>query len=171
MSTDHLVYNLEREIEGFFEWASATRSACDDYVKEALGGEVTPVPLQGESSYTVFAGPKGESVAQFRFKSLELKKETIALAQSIHGNLVPQVTFKGQIGEDIEGKEQLRIYFMNRIQGNSYLGFLLSHCADVPEESPQFSVWRKNVIADIARYEKIWIYIRNFFFFFFPSDR
>lgn len=152
MGASHLQYSLDQEIGHFFEKTSATRIACDTYTKEHLGGDVVPVAVQGVCSYTVYAGPNSEVVAQFRLKSLQLRMETMNLARAIYGHLAPQVTFRGQVGEDAEGKEPLYIYVMSRIQGISYLDFILAHNSEVPENSPEFSFWRKNLIIDIARY-------------------
>ncbi|CRG88971.1 hypothetical protein PISL3812_06006 [Talaromyces islandicus] len=150
MTTSDLEYSVDQEIAHFFEKTSVTRSACDAYAKEHLGGDIIPVAVQGVCSYTVYAGLNGEFVAQFRLKSLELRMDIAELAQTIYGQFAPRVTFRGQIGEDIEGKEPLYIYTMSRIQGISYLDFLLAHNSHVPENSPQFSSWRKTLIADIA---------------------
>lgn len=152
MATTDLEYSADQEIAHFFEQTSAARLACDAYAKEHLGGDVIPVAVQGVCSYTVYAGHNSEFVAQFRLKSLKLRMETMNLARTIYGNFVPQVTFRGRIGEDIEGKEPLYIYIMSRIPGVSYLDFILAHNSQVPENSPKFSFWRKNLITDIARY-------------------
>ncbi|GIK00091.1 hypothetical protein Aspvir_004106 [Aspergillus viridinutans] len=145
-------YSVDDEIAQFFEKTSATRSACDEYAKKQLGGDIIPVAVQGVCSYTVYAGPNGEFVAQFRLKSLALRIETVDLARTIYGHFAPQVAFYGQIGKDVEGKEPLYIYVMSRIQGISYLDFLLAHNAQVPENSPEFSSWRSNLVTDIARF-------------------
>lgn len=122
-----LQYSVDQEIGHFFEQTSATRIACDTYTKEHLGGDVIPVAVQGVCSYTVYAGPNSEFVAQFRLKSLQLSMETMNLARAIYGHLAPQATFRGQIGDDTEGKEPLYIYVMSRIQGISYFDFILAH--------------------------------------------
>lgn len=152
MGASDVQYSVDQEIGQFFEKTSATRLACDTYTKEHLGGDIIPVAVQGVCSYTVYAGLDSEYVAQFRLKSLQLSMETMNLARAIYGHFAPQVTFMGQLGEDTEGKEPLYIYFMNRIQGISYLDFILAHNSQIPENSPEFSVWRKNLIVDIARY-------------------
>jgi hypothetical protein len=152
-TTNDLVYSLDGEIAQFFEQASAPREECDSYAKEQLGGEIVPVTVQGVCSYTVYAGPKGEFVAQFRLKSLELRMETAELAQAIYGDFAPQVAFRGQIGDEhVEGKDPLYIYVMNRMRGVSYLHFLLAHSTNIPENSCKFLSWRRNLITDIARY-------------------
>ncbi|OKL61153.1 hypothetical protein UA08_03473 [Talaromyces atroroseus] len=148
-----VVYSMDSEIAQFFEQTSVPRSVCDSYAKEELGGEVVPVAVQGVCSYTVYAGPKGEFVAQFRLKSLQLRMETAELAQAIYGDFAPQVAFRGQIGDDgVKGKDPLYIYVMSRMQGISYLTFLLAHSTNIPENSCKFSFWRRNLISDIARF-------------------
>ncbi|OAX82893.1 hypothetical protein ACJ72_02749 [Emergomyces africanus] len=138
MAASEVEYSVEREIDEFFKRTSATHAACDSYVKEHLGGNVISVVVQGVCSYTVYAGSKAEFVVQFRLKSLMLEMKT--------------VTFKGPIGKDIDGKESLYIYVMARMEGISYLDFLLKHNGHVPENSPTFSSWRKNLVTDIARF-------------------
>ncbi|OJD23110.1 hypothetical protein ACJ73_05542 [Blastomyces percursus] len=152
MAASEVEYSVEREIDEFFKKTSATRAACDSYAKEHLGGDVIPVAVQGVCSYTVYAGPKAEFVVQFRLKSLMLEMETVNLARTVYGHFAPQVTFKGPIGKEIDGKEPLYIYVMARIGGISYLDFLLTHNGHVPENSPTFSSWRKNLVTDIARF-------------------
>lgn len=152
MAPSDLEYSVDQEIAVFFEKTSTTRLACDAYAMVHLGGDVIPVAVQGACSYTVYAGPSGEFVAQFRLKTLELRMETMNLARTIYGHFVPQVTFVGQIGEDTEGKEPVYIYVMSRMRGISYLDFILAHNSHTLENSPEFSSWRKNLVTDIARY-------------------
>lgn len=145
-------YEVEQEIVAFFEKTTTTRSACDNYASEHLGGNITPVNVQGVCSYTVYAGPNAESVVQYRLKSLALNMEIMDLVNAIYGTLTPQVSFKGQIGEDHESKEPLYIYVMNRMAGVSHLDFILAHNSDVLENSSEFSCWRQNLVADNAKY-------------------
>lgn len=153
MATRGLVYSLDNEIARFFEQTSTCRAVCDAYAQQQLGGEVIPVAVQGVCSYTVYAGPNGEFVVQFRLKSLELRMETAQLAQAIYGDFAPQVAFRGQIDEDgVEGKDALYIYVMSRMRGISYLDFLLAHSSNIPENSCKSPSWRKNLIVDIARF-------------------
>lgn len=98
-------YSVDQEIAKFFEKTAATRSACDTYAREHLGGDVIPVSVQGVCSYTVYAGPNAEFVARFRLKSLRLGMETTNLARTIYGHFAPEVAFKGEIGEETEGRE------------------------------------------------------------------
>lgn len=142
-------YSVDQEIADFFNKTSATRSACDARATELVGGSVTPVAVQGVCSYSVYAGPNHDFVVQFRLKSLELRAETARLAREVYGSLAPQVSFNGQIGEDIDGKEPLYVYVMSRVRGTSHLDFILAH--GLPQNSPENFPWRKNLIADVAR--------------------
>ncbi|CDM37974.1 Aminoglycoside phosphotransferase [Penicillium roqueforti FM164] len=49
------------------------------------------------------------------------------LVKAIYGTLTPQISFKGQIGDNHEIKEPLYIYVMNRMLGISQLDFILAH--------------------------------------------
>ncbi|GES63522.1 hypothetical protein ATEIFO6365_0007020900 [Aspergillus terreus] len=147
-----MAYSVDQEIANFFERTTATRSACDTFAREHLGGKVVPVAVQGVCSYTVYAGPNDELVAQFRLKSLRLDMETVDLARTIYGDYAPPVAFRGEIGEDVEGKEPIYVYVMSRIRGITYLDFILAHNSQVPENSVEFSSWRKNLVIDVARF-------------------
>ncbi|PLB49178.1 hypothetical protein P170DRAFT_509780 [Aspergillus steynii IBT 23096] len=151
MAASDQTYHIDREIADFFKKTTTTRSACDDYAREHLGGNVVPVAVQGVCSYTVYAGPSAEFVVQFRLESLQLSMHTTNLAWTIYGPYVPQVSFKGEIGENMESREELYIYVLSRVRGVSYLDFILAHNSHVPESSPRFSLWRRNLVADIAK--------------------
>ncbi|PYH97125.1 hypothetical protein BO71DRAFT_468851 [Aspergillus ellipticus CBS 707.79] len=152
MASSNLEYSVAEEIDHFFEQTTTTRSACDKYAIDHLGDQVIPVAVQGVCSYTVYAGPNADFVVQFRLKSLQLKMDTADLAESIYGQFAPNVTFKGQIGGDVQGKEPLYIYVMSRIRGIGYLDFILAHSSHVPDNSPKFSLWRQNLVTDIAKF-------------------
>lgn len=109
-----------------------------------------PVKVQGVCSYSVYAGPDLEFVVQFRLKSLELKTETATLARKIYGEWAPKVSFKGQIGDKIDKREPLCVYVMDRVKGISHLDFILAH--GHPENSPDNTRSRKNLLGDIARF-------------------
>jgi len=141
-------YSLDIAIAEFFSQTSATREACDTKAKDLVGGKVVPVTVQGNCSYSVYAGPEFEFVVQFRLKSLMLKSEIVTLAREIYGFLAPNASFHGQLGED--GREPLFIYVMNRIPGISYLDFVLAN--GFPENSDENFVWRKTLMSDVARY-------------------
>jgi len=161
-------YSVDQEIIDFFRKTTATRSECDAAAKDLVGGDVIPVDVQGVCSYTVYAGPKQEFVVQFRLRSLSLKPETAALAREIHGDLTPEISFKGQIGADfdVNGREPLNIYVMTRIKGVSRLDFILAH--EEPENSLEYFSWRKTLITDVARFVslslRVSFYCRYFYF-------
>ncbi|KAK0765167.1 hypothetical protein N5P37_002645 [Trichoderma harzianum] len=150
MTISYSEYDNDEAITGFFTKTSAARSACDARAIELVGGSIVPVEAQGACSYSVYAGPDLEYVVQFRLKSLKLKTETTALARKIYGALAPKVSFKGEMGDNIEGKESLYVYVMCRIQGIAHLDFILAH--GFPENSQENFTRRKTFMIDIARF-------------------
>lgn len=143
-------YSLDNAIAELFSQTSATREACDTKAKDLVGGEVVPVAVQGNCSYSVYAGPELEFVVQFRLKSLILKSDVADLVREVYGLLAPNAAFHGQLG-DGGNKEPLLVYVMNRIQGISYLDFVLAN--GFPENSDQNLMWRKTLMSDLARYD------------------
>ncbi|KAH8893409.1 hypothetical protein GQ53DRAFT_860534 [Thozetella sp. PMI_491] len=142
------VYSFDEAIASFFANASVERAACDAHAKELVGGTVDAIKIQGDSSYSVYAGPDLEYVVQFRRKSMPLNIETCAVATKIHGGLAPRVSFEGQIGEQDGEKEPIHVYLMPRIRGMTYLDFTLASKSDAHQES----ACRKNLMIDIARF-------------------
>ncbi|KAK3402311.1 hypothetical protein B0T20DRAFT_346108 [Sordaria brevicollis] len=144
-------YSVDSEIDAFFTKTSATREACDARARELVGHDnVVPVEVQGVCSYTIYAGSDLEFVVQFRLKSLELKTEITSLATEVYGSLVPEVSFKGILGEEEKGKEQLYVYLMTRMRGMTHLDFILAH--GHPENSPENFAWRKTLMEDVASF-------------------
>ncbi|CAG8291587.1 unnamed protein product [Penicillium salamii] len=152
-------YSLDEEIVYFFSTTSATKSSCDARAQELVGGSVVPVAVQGNCSYTVYAG--STHVVQFRLKSLDLDTKMSTLAGEIYGSLIPSATFHGHIGEQgIDGKEPLRVYVMNRVKGISHLDFILGH--NFPENSFEYCTWRENLISDLGEFLGLsWKHPRN----------
>ncbi|KAK4135299.1 hypothetical protein BT67DRAFT_419537 [Trichocladium antarcticum] len=153
MDSENQQYTVDDEIAAFFSKTAVTRDTCDRLAKDLVGGDqVVPVAVQGVCSYTVYAGQGLSYVVQFRLRSLRLKGETAALARRIFGTLVPEVSFRQQLGEDSEaaGQEPLLVYVIARIQGMSRLDFILAH--GFPENSPENMARRKNLIQDVARF-------------------
>lgn len=150
MSSENQEYSVDQEIIYFFQKSSTDRSSCDDRAQKLVGGTVTPVAVQGVCSYSVYAGPNHEYVVQFRLRSLGLKTEITNIASNVYGSLVPSVSYHGQIGDDVSGKEPLSVYVMSRVKGISHLDFILAH--NLPENSPEYFTWRENLVSDIARY-------------------
>ena len=143
-------YSADAEIRDFFAKTSATRLGCDTRAIQLVGGKAVPVDVQGVCSYSVYAGSDLEFVVQFRLKSLELKTETATLARIIYGSWAPKVSFKGQIGDNIDNREPLCVYVMDRVLGISHLDFILAHSH--PENSSDNIKSRKTLLSDIARY-------------------
>lgn len=148
MSTTYEEYSVDAEIDSFFKKTSATRAACDARATQLAGGNVVPVDVQGVCSYSVYAGPELEHVVQFRLESLALRAEVASLATEIYGSLVPKVSFEGKIGDG--GKEPLYVYLMSRVRGITHLDFVLAN--GFPANSLDNSLWRRNLIGDIAQY-------------------
>ena len=98
-----------------------------------MRGTAVPVDMQGVCSYLVYTRPNSKFVVQFWLKSLELKTETGTLTREIYGSMVPETSFQGQKGDDIDEKEPLYVYVMDCVQGISHLDFVLTH--DYPENS------------------------------------
>ena len=149
MASQNQSYSVVEEIIEFFNKSKAAQSCCDAKAQEIVGGVATPVAVQGVCSYSVYAGPKHEFVVQFRLKSLGLNMDTSTLAYNIYGPLVPTASYHGEIGDDVDDREALSIYVMSRIDGISHLDFILAH--NLPENSPEYSLWRENLIGDFAR--------------------
>lgn len=148
-------YSLDAEIAEFFTQTSATRESCDAMAKGLIGGSVVPVTVQGYCSYTVYAGPELEFVVQFRLKSLMLEPQIPIMAREIYGSLAPSVSFHGPLGDN--SKEPLFVYVMSRMRGVSYLDFILAN-NDTSRNSDQNRVWRKTLMADVARYVSSFVF-------------
>lgn len=157
MTIEPKEYSADQAIVDFFQQTSTDRSSCDDRAQGLVGGTVTPVAVQGVCSYSVYAGPNHEFVVQFRLKSLGLKIEIATMTSNIYGSLVPSVSYHGQMGQDgVDGKEAVCVYvMMSRVKGISHFDFLLAQ--KLPEDSPEFSRWRDNLISDMARYVSSWL--------------
>ncbi|KAF2758719.1 hypothetical protein EJ05DRAFT_492862 [Pseudovirgaria hyperparasitica] len=143
------VYSLDNTIGKFFAQTSATREACDTKARDLVGGTIVPIAVQGNCSYSVYAGAKSEFVVQFRLKSLMLDLEIAALARKIYGSWAPSVAFHGEMGEKGE-RELLSVYVMDRVPGVSYLDFMLVN--GFPENSDENFMRRKILMVDVARF-------------------
>ncbi|KND86780.1 hypothetical protein TOPH_08588 [Tolypocladium ophioglossoides CBS 100239] len=147
-------YDMEDEISNFFTKTSASRLDCDARAEELVGGKATPVVVQGNCSYSVYAGPCLEYVVQFRLKSLRLDMKIASLARQLYGSLAPTVSFEGQVGDEskdkAKDKEPLYAYVMGRMKGVTYLDFILAH--DSPDNSPETFARRQRLMIDMARF-------------------
>lgn len=163
-----------------------TRSSCDEFAKKLIVEKSTSgstststntststdtstdtstvrleiVPTQGVCSYTVYAGTSSSStldwVVQFRLKSLALPLETMERARRVYGGLVPEVSFRGEMGGDgngngngnDDGKENLVVYLMPRMRGISRLEYILAH--GFPEDGEKICEARERLVGDVA---------------------
>lgn len=173
-------YNVEQEIAAFFSTKTRVlRNSCDEFAKKLIVEKSTSgstntntstststvrleiVPTQGVCSYTVYAGTSNSSnstldwVVQFRLKSLALPLETMERARRIYGGLVPEVSFRGEIGggdigggDDDDGRENLVVYVMPRMRGISRLEYILAH--GFPEDGEKICEARERLVGDVA---------------------
>lgn len=175
-------YNVEQEICDFFSTKTrVSRNSCDEFAKNLFlknntsGSTSTStntntstvrleiVPTQGVCSYTVYAGTSNSStldwVVQFRLKSLALPMETMERARRVYGGLVPEVSFRGEIGDGNacndgdgddgdDGRENLVVYVMPRMRGISRLEYILAH--GFPEDGERICEARERLVGDVA---------------------
>jgi len=135
-------YSRDNAISNFFAKTSTSRKACDEKAISIVGGRVEPVAVQGNCSYSIYAGRNLEFVFQFRLASLPLNLETLQLARKIHGSVTPVILTYEQL-------EDVHVYAMPRIQGVTYLDFILAD--KYPQNSKENFALRKTLVADIAR--------------------
>lgn len=150
MTTNGVKHDFDDELAVFFSQTSVPQTECDTLAAQLLNTtNITPVPIQGTCSYTVFAGQ--EIVVQFRLKSLELSIETSDLARQIFGKWAPCVEFKQQLGEDgvSSEKKPVLVYVMSRVKGISMLEFILEY--GYQENSDENKARRKTLVGDFAK--------------------
>lgn len=151
-------YNVEEEIAAFFKKSTASRAGCEEKARSLTGSDrVLAIPIQGDSSYSMYAGANLEHVVHCRPRSLALKMDMYDLATDIHGPLIPAVQSHGELGgSDVDeeaqndGREPLVVYLMARLPGITELDFALSR--NVSQDSPEFLPFRQNLFTDIARF-------------------
>ncbi|UNI23523.1 hypothetical protein JDV02_009342 [Purpureocillium takamizusanense] len=143
-------YSLDDELVTFFAKTTANRSSCDARAEELVGGKAIPVAVQGNCSYSVYAGACLEYVVQFRLQSLRLDMSIASLARQVYGSLAPAVSFEGRIGIESSDKEPLHVHVMSRMKGVTHLDFILSH--DTPDNSQESSIRRKRLMTGVARF-------------------
>lgn len=154
-------------IDLFFRaWPARTRQDCDAAAAAIAAADaavsvpvaaaevppaVTPLPIQGTSSYSVVAGPNQDKIVQFRTKRLPLKM--LELAHSIFGSFVPKTTYHGDLYHGVNaGDPQLTVYVHERIKGATYAeAGKSSPPRDAIIMSPDIITWRSNAVADFAR--------------------
>ena len=139
------IYSLENTIASSFKhFPPSTRKQCKDRAIALLGGSITPCPIQGSFSYTVYAGAAQDKIVQLRTERLD----TVVLKQaySIFGHFVPKCLLE----EDLGGVPGLRFYVMQRAQGVTYLEARMEF-PSLEDCSGAFHSWRMNAVGDFAR--------------------
>lgn len=92
-------YSIRESLRSFFAKTTVERPECDEKAIQLVGGTtVMPVTIQGNYSYTLYAGPSLEFIVQFRHLHLPIDVQTMALAREIHGELVPPILETGEMG-------------------------------------------------------------------------
>ena len=137
----------QRAIGRFFNGRrSPSQSRCDEIAQslsEAL--TVTPVESPGSMSYTVICSgcrePK-DLVVSFREPEALLDVEVVNLAKEIHGDLVPESTYRG----GVEGADPpLFIYSMPYIRGSSCVETLACQVEMSPEQESKHRFFIKHL--------------------------
>lgn len=115
------IYTLDNTIDSFFSeaGASSSKTQCDEVARQRCGGEIRPSSVQGSTSYTVIAGPSGNKIIQFREQTALLDMDMLALAKTIHKDVVASCSDLGWVG-NLNGS-QLAIYEMDRLPGENYI--------------------------------------------------
>ena len=113
------LYLVESSIDKFF--FQNTREQCDEFDALIAGGEpVTPVPIQGSSSYIVTAGPKQTFVRFRAHHSKSVHMGLAAFARKINGSITPECVYQRTIGEP---SVPLPVYTMKKLPGVPCVGF------------------------------------------------
>ncbi|KAK8134542.1 hypothetical protein PG984_006554 [Apiospora sp. TS-2023a] len=105
----------EESIDTFFDKRESTsKIECDEVARNIVGkGCVAQAAgTQGSSSYTVECTTK--SILSFRQRGSILDSRVINLAKDIHGRLIPDVSYCGNVGEGAYG---LIVYRMSYLPG------------------------------------------------------
>lgn len=79
--------------------------------------------------------------------------ETMERARRVYGGFVPEVSFRGEIGDgdgggDDDGRENLMVYVMPRMRGISRLEYILAH--GFPEDGEKICEARERLVGDVA---------------------
>ncbi|KAK7920501.1 Protein kinase-like protein [Apiospora marii] len=103
----------QESIESFFDKRESTsRIECDEVARNIIGNGciAQAAGIQGASSYTVECMTK--SILSFRQRGSILDSRVINLAKDIHGRLIPDVSYCGNVGEGAEGLIVYRISYL-----------------------------------------------------------
>ncbi|KAF4454850.1 Protein kinase-like domain protein [Fusarium austroafricanum] len=83
------------QITVLFNKHGLTKSDADQFAAKLLGKPVSPTPVQGGSSYTVFSDSSNQVV---QFRDLQLPEQLLDLAGQLYGDFVPACRFEGMFG-------------------------------------------------------------------------
>ena len=116
------VYSANTSISDFFlSHPGVSQEECDLLAKSLLESPVTPVPIQGVFSYTVFGGSPVRLI-QFRSPVSRLDTDLLRLARSVHGDLVASTIYHGSIGPS----PPLSIYVIEKLPGITYMEYSIA---------------------------------------------
>ena len=128
-----------------FSNTSITPSDCDARASELTGGiPVVPVYVQGNSSYSVYAGSKLRQVVQFRIPSTQSEIRTSISPDEVYGPIAPTSRYEGMLGP-------FEVFVERRIYGIDYFEFLMS--SEYSDNSIENKHFRTVIVMDLARCE------------------
>ncbi|KAK8078026.1 F-box domain-containing protein [Apiospora saccharicola] len=139
----------EEAIDTFFaKRESTSKIECDEVARNIVGkGCIAQAAgTQGSSSYTVECSTK--SVLSFRQRGSTLDSRVTNLAKDIHGRLIPDVSYCGNVGEGADG---LIVYRMSYLPGTP-MQQLYPQVADSKlEDKRNISTFYKDLAGYFAR--------------------
>jgi len=140
-----VTYSLDDSIATFLSTQTdTTREECDILARSLLSAQVSAVPIQGAFSYTVADHSR---VVQFRGSNSPLDIGVLRRARSIHGPLVAETNYHGQIGQD----RPLLVYIIEKLPGITYLEYQLRSGLRQSLSEQQYNRQR-TLVKDFARY-------------------
>jgi hypothetical protein len=126
---------------------SPSQMQCDEIAQSVSGAStVRPVDSPGSMSYTVVCNrrpePQQDLIVSFREPGAMLDEEMMKLAKKIHGDLVPNSAYHG----NVEGADPpLSIYSMPYLRGSSYIEVLACQVEMDPDEEAKHVVFIKHL--------------------------
>ncbi|KAJ5711283.1 hypothetical protein N7488_005439 [Penicillium malachiteum] len=140
----------QQEIDRFFESRQSPKQlACDEYAHKISGGLVQAVDVPDSLSYTVLCtdcpSEPRDLIVSLREVGSTLDTAGTQLAKSIHGDLVPQASFHGEMPDS---NPSLLVYTMPYLPGITCLEAFGFNLDMKPEEEAKHLCFFK----DLARY-------------------
>ncbi|KAI1292463.1 hypothetical protein F5Y03DRAFT_375862 [Xylaria venustula] len=140
-----VVYSLDDTISSFFdENTTVTRQQCDDFALSQVGGKSIPVPIQGDSSYTITAGTAESKIFQFRTHDSDIDMSVLSFAKTTHSQFIPDCKYHGTIGQS----RPLHVYEMDRLAGTPYIIARLGFATQSPDDVAR----QRNTTTDFAKF-------------------